>query len=328
VGKKNKKGNKILRKLFMLHHCYEVLGNEDKWKTRGKLDAATIATNATGEATIIDDDDSSEEGKKRSSTPHSVNNARRNVLGRKAAKDMKGKKAGDDDIAVAMDRFSNARFQANEDRKAARNLEQESMEAMEARRVALEERLAANEERKLALEEKKLANEEHQRLVEEDRKLFFMDTSNMDERQKEYINLARDEVLAKKNVGNQHEHTYNRLWRLCRHGCPGGCLWRPLWRRGSAGGHVWRRHGRHVRHGRHCRNRMGRGMGLGGFGGVFGGTSAPMAGMGAPAGGVYGAMGAPPGGFVASMDSSLPPSTHGADEEGAKHEDAFENVDV
>jgi hypothetical protein len=28
------------------------------------------------------------------------------------------------------------------------------------------------------------------------------------------------------------------------------------------------------------------------------------------------------------MDSSLPPSTHGTDEEGAKHEDAFENVDV
>jgi hypothetical protein len=50
-GKKTKKGNKILGKPFMLNHCYEVLGNEEKWKTRGKLDAATIATNATGEAT-------------------------------------------------------------------------------------------------------------------------------------------------------------------------------------------------------------------------------------------------------------------------------------
>jgi hypothetical protein len=43
---------------------------------------------------------------------------------------------------------------------------------------------------KLALEEKKLAKEK--------RKLFFMNTSNMDERKKDYINLARDEVLAKK----------------------------------------------------------------------------------------------------------------------------------
>ncbi|XP_071679899.1 uncharacterized protein [Lolium perenne] len=34
VGKKNNKGNKIFGKPFMLHHCYEVLGNEGKWKTR------------------------------------------------------------------------------------------------------------------------------------------------------------------------------------------------------------------------------------------------------------------------------------------------------
>jgi hypothetical protein len=178
----------------VVHHFYEVLGYKEKWKTRGKLDATSIATNATGEATIIDDDASSEEGKKRSSTHHSVANTRRNVLGSKATKHLKGKKAEDDDIAIAMDRIANARLQANEDMKLARSLEHE----VEVRRAALEERIAANEERRLALEEKKVANEEHQRLVEEERKLFFMDTSNMDERQKEYINLSRDEVLAKK----------------------------------------------------------------------------------------------------------------------------------
>jgi hypothetical protein len=57
VGKKNKKGNNILGNPFMLHRCYEVLGNEQKWKTRGKLDAATMAANATGDATISDDGD-------------------------------------------------------------------------------------------------------------------------------------------------------------------------------------------------------------------------------------------------------------------------------
>jgi hypothetical protein len=41
-GKKTKKGNKILAKPFMLHHCYEVLENEEKWKTHEKLDTATI----------------------------------------------------------------------------------------------------------------------------------------------------------------------------------------------------------------------------------------------------------------------------------------------
>jgi hypothetical protein len=38
-------------------------------------------------------------------------------------------------------------------------------------------------------------------------------------------------------------------------------------------------------------------------------------------------MGAPLGGFMASMDSSLPPSNHGADEEEAKDGDDFKNVD-
>jgi predicted nucleic acid-binding Zn-ribbon protein len=65
------------------------------------------------------------------------------MLGRKAIKDLKGKKAGDDDIAIAMDRIANLRLQANEDRKVARNLEDE----VEAQRAALEERLAANKER-------------------------------------------------------------------------------------------------------------------------------------------------------------------------------------
>jgi hypothetical protein len=39
-------------------------------------------------------------------------------------------------------------------------------------------------------------------------------------------------------------------------------------------------------------------------------------------------MGAPPGGFVAYMDPSLPPSSHGVDEEEEKDDDDFENAEV
>jgi hypothetical protein len=184
-GKKTKKGKKILAKPFTLHHCYDVLGNEEKWKNRGRVDVPTfLAQQATAAATIIDDDDSSGDDRKRSSTPHSV--TKRPVLGRKAAKELKGKKAGDDDITKSMEKMSKARVEYNVDKKEA-----------EARRMAMEERLAAAEERRMAMEEKKMANEEHRRLLDEERKLFFMDTSNMDERQKEYINLARDKVLDK-----------------------------------------------------------------------------------------------------------------------------------
>jgi hypothetical protein len=47
--------------------------------------------------------------------------------------------------------------------------------------------------------------------VEEERKLFFMDISNMDERQKEYINLARDKVLAKKRMLANHLKGQNAM---------------------------------------------------------------------------------------------------------------------
>jgi hypothetical protein len=288
-----------------------VLGNEEKWKTRGKLDATTMAANATGcEATIIDDDDSSEEGKMRSSTPHSVNNARKSVLGRKAAKDMTGKKAGDDDIAIAMERLVNARLQANEDRKIARNLEKEAMDAMEARRATLEVRLASNEERKLALEEKKQANEEHLRLVEEERKLFLMDTSYMDERQKEYINLARNKVLPKKRLllANMNTPTV-----------------------GVFGGGMAGMGGMATMEGMPGMAAMG-GMpgmaGMGGYGGMAGYGGVPGGTMGGSVSDGYGAMGAPPGGFLASLDPTITPSTLDVDEEEAKEGDDLENAKV
>ena len=321
VGKKNKKGNKILGKPFTLHHCYEVLGNEEKWKTRGKLDAATMAANATGDATIIDDDDSSDEGKKRSSTPYSVNNGRRNVHGRKTAKDMKGKKAGDDDIAMAMERIANARLQANEDRKMQRNLEKEAMDAIEARRAALEERIAANEERKLALEEKRQATEEHARLAEEERKLFLMDTSHMDERQKEYINLLRDEVLAKKRllVANMNTPTTGMFGGgMFGGGMPtfGGGMGGMTGMGGMAGMGSMPMPTMGGMAGMGSMPMPGMGgyggmAGMGGptYGGVFGGT------MGGSVSGVYGSMGAPLGGFVSSMNATIPPSTQEDEEE-------------
>jgi hypothetical protein len=38
VGKKNK----ILGKPFTMHHCYEVLGKEETWKTRDDLENAEV----------------------------------------------------------------------------------------------------------------------------------------------------------------------------------------------------------------------------------------------------------------------------------------------
>ena len=76
-----------------------------------------------------------------------------------------------------------ARKDAAEDKKLARLKHEE----IEARRVAAEER-------RIALEEKK--NE----MMEHEKYLFFMDTSRLDERQKEYVNLCHDQLLMKKKM--------------------------------------------------------------------------------------------------------------------------------
>ena len=52
----------------------------------------------------------------------------------------------------------------------------------------------------MAAEERKVAMEERAMLLEWEKYLFFMDTSTLDEKLKEYFNLAHEEVLVQKRV--------------------------------------------------------------------------------------------------------------------------------
>ena len=88
-----------------------------------------------------------------------------------------------------MEAIVKARKEANEVRKMARTQD-----------VAAEERRVAAEERKVALEERKVSNEERTRLLEWEKHLFFLDTSLFNDAQKEYVNLAREEVLIQKRA--------------------------------------------------------------------------------------------------------------------------------
>ncbi|KAF7000829.1 hypothetical protein CFC21_016631 [Triticum aestivum] len=145
--------------------------------------------------------------------------------------------------------------------------------AAEERRLAAEERRVAAEERKVALEERKVSNEERTRLLEWEKHLFFLDTSILNEVQKEYVNLACEEVLIQK--------------RTMIRAMGGGGL-------GAMGG------------GGICA--MG---GMGGFGGTMGGAMGAMAGFGAPpdAMATMGGMGAPPA-VMGGMSFNVPPRTH------------------
>ncbi|XBI56901.1 hypothetical protein VPH35_038412 [Triticum aestivum] len=162
-----------------------------------------------------------------------------------------------------------------------------------------EERRLAAEERKVALEERKVSNEERTRLLKWEKHLFFLDTSNLNAAQKEYVNLAREEVLIQKRA----------MVRAMGGGGLGAMGGGGLDAMGGGG--------------------LGAMGGMGGFGATVGGAMGGIAGFGAPPdamatmGGMsfaslMGGMGAPPA-AMGGMSFDVPPRTH-------SHEDAVEDL--
>ncbi|KAI4989061.1 hypothetical protein ZWY2020_036378 [Hordeum vulgare] len=187
-------------KIFTLPHCYEVLKDDEKWKKREDLDDLHLSNKRTRTIELNDDEeeeDASSDDGKRSPTPNSVSYSKPKRLdGCKKDKTEKKKRKGDDELTNAMQAIVKARKKVNEVRKMARNQDA----AAEERRLAAEERRVAAEERKVALEERKVGMEERAKLLEWEKHLFFLDTSLFNDAQKEYVNLAREEVLIQKRA--------------------------------------------------------------------------------------------------------------------------------
>ncbi|KAE8767666.1 Alternative oxidase 1a, mitochondrial [Hordeum vulgare] len=195
-----KKGKIKKGKIFTLPHCYEVLKDDDKWKKREDLDDLHLSNKRKRTIELNDDDeeeDASSDDGKRSPTPNSVSYSKpKRPDGCKKDKTEKKKRKGDDELTNAMEAIVKARKEASEVRKMARNQDA----ATDERRLAAEERRVAAEERKMALEERKVGMEERVKLLEWEKHLFFLDTSLFNDAQKEYVNLAREEVLIQKRV--------------------------------------------------------------------------------------------------------------------------------
>uniref|UniRef100_A0A8I6Y494 No apical meristem-associated C-terminal domain-containing protein n=1 Tax=Hordeum vulgare subsp. vulgare TaxID=112509 RepID=A0A8I6Y494_HORVV len=188
-----KKGKIKKGKIFTLPHCYEVLKDDEKWKKREDLDDLHLSNKRKRTIELNDDeeeDDASSDDGKRSPTPNSVSYSKpKRPDGCKKDKTEKKKRKGDDELTNAMKAIVKARKEANEVRKMARNQD-----------AAAEERRVATEERKVALEERKVGMEERAKLLEWEKHLFFLDTSLFNDAQKEYVNLAREEVLIQKRA--------------------------------------------------------------------------------------------------------------------------------
>ncbi|KAE8781345.1 UDP-glycosyltransferase 73C6 [Hordeum vulgare] len=188
-----KKGKIKKGKIFTLPHCYEVLKDDEKWKKREDLDDLHLSNKRKRTIELNDDeeeDDASSDDGKRSPTPNSVSYSKpKRPDGCKKDKTEKKKRKGDDELTNAMEAIVKARKEANEVRKMARNQD-----------AAAEERRLAAEERRVAAEERKVALEERAKLLEWEKHLFFLDTYFFNDAQKEYVNLAREEVLIQKRA--------------------------------------------------------------------------------------------------------------------------------
>ncbi|XBI50283.1 hypothetical protein VPH35_113715 [Triticum aestivum] len=299
-----KKGKIKKGRIFTLPHCYEVLKDDEKWKKRDGLEDLHLSNKRKRAIEMNDDeeeDDASSDDGKRSPTPNSVSYSKpKRPDGCKKDKTEKKKKKGDDELKNAMEAIVKARVEANEVRKIARNQDA----VAEERRLAAEERRVAAEERKVTLEERKVSNEERAKLLEWEKHLFFMDTSNLNAAQKEYVNLAQQEVLIRKRalVRAMGGDGLGAMGGMGGFGAMGGG---GLGAMGGMGGL-----------GAMGGGGLGAMGGIGGFGGM-GGMGAPpaamggMGGFGAPSDAMaaMGGMGAPPaamggiGGFGAPSDA-------------------------
>ncbi|XBJ18566.1 hypothetical protein VPH35_009699 [Triticum aestivum] len=307
----NQEGKK--GRVFTLSHCYEVLKNDEKWKNRDGLDDLHLSNKRKVDDDDEEDDASSDDGK-RSPTPNSVSYSKpKRPDGCKKDKTEKKKRKGYDELKNAMEAIVKARKEANEVRKMARN----QVAVAEERRLVAEERRVAAEERKVALEERKVGMEERSRLLEWEKHLFFLDTSLFNGAQKEYVNLAREEVLIQKRAmirtmggGGLGDMGGGGLGGMGGFGAMVGMGAPPAAMGGMCG--------------------LGSMGGMGGLG-AMGGMGAPpaaMGGFGAPSdamaamGGMsfstlMGGMGAPPA--MGGMSFDVPPHTH-------SREDAVEDL--
>jgi hypothetical protein len=123
--------------------------------------------------------------------PNSVARTKR-PGGRKHAKE-KDKKSGEDNIKKSLDVIMNSRKGIAREMNIMKHKEMEDRMAANERIVAVKDKLAAVEERMVVME-KTL------HLMEHEKNLMLMNTSNLDEEQKQYIDLCRDQVLSQKSM--------------------------------------------------------------------------------------------------------------------------------
>ena len=203
MGKpKKKRGKLVPGRPFTLFHCWKILENDEKWKTRPSNEIPNkrkAPSNSVGTAFVVDSDD---DGSSSPTPLSSVNRGR--PEGRKKAKNKRDngdeggyKQSLDHMIEMRKDISMQRRELKTKEMEERREAEERKL-ATEERRVVAEERRAAAEEKMAEIEEKKVAAVEMAKIMEHEQRIMFMDPSGLDEKARAYLEICRDQILASK----------------------------------------------------------------------------------------------------------------------------------
>ena len=210
MGKpKKKRGKQVAGKPFALFHCWKILENDEKWRSRPSNEIPNkrkAPSSSVGDAFMVDSDD---DGASSPTLLSSVNRGRPD--GRKKAKNARAnveeggyKQSLDNmmemrkDIAMQRREMKTKEMEERKEAEEKKLAAEEKLAEIEARRAAAEERRAAAEERLAEIEERKLASEEMTKRLENEQRIMFMDPSGLDEKARAYLEICRDQILAAK----------------------------------------------------------------------------------------------------------------------------------
>jgi hypothetical protein len=202
MGKsKKKKGKLVPGGPFTLFHCWKILENDEKWKTRPSNEIPNkrkAPSSSVGDGFVVDSDDSSSSPTPLSSVNRGRPDGRKKEKNKRANGDEGGyKQSLDNMMEVRKDIAMQRRELKTKEMQERREAEERKLVA-EERRAAAEERRAAAEERLAEIEEKKVAAEGVAKMMENEQRIMFMDQSGLDEKARAYLEICRDQILATK----------------------------------------------------------------------------------------------------------------------------------
>ncbi|KAE8794658.1 hypothetical protein D1007_30700 [Hordeum vulgare] len=195
MGKSEKKKGKFVSgRPFTLFHCWKIVENDEKWKTRPSNEIPNkrkAPSSSVGDGFVVDSDDSSSSPTPLSSMDRGTPEGRKKEKNKRANGDEEGYKK-------SLDNLMEVRKDIAMQRGELKTKEMQERREAKERKLVAEERRAAVEERLAEIEDRKVVAEGMAKMMENEQRIMFMDQSGLDDKALSYLEICRDQILASK----------------------------------------------------------------------------------------------------------------------------------